>query len=86
MAELEGHSLASAFPSPPPFWKDFTAEKLARLEELRREYGANKAPESDDESATERLPGLPEDLTNLQPPPEPTDGRWRVFGDLYRVS
>ncbi|PFH60122.1 hypothetical protein XA68_11450 [Ophiocordyceps unilateralis] len=38
MADAEPHSLASTFPNPPPFWQDFTPDKLAR---------ANKASTAD---------------------------------------
>ncbi|KZZ97365.1 Mediator complex, subunit Med7 [Moelleriella libera RCEF 2490] len=74
MAEQqEAHSLASTFPNPPPFWKDFTPDRVARIEELRSAF------------SDARIPGLPDELTNLQPPCEPADGRWRVFGDQYMV-
>lgn len=32
-----------------------------------------------------RLEGLPPALRRLQPPPEPADGTWRVFGAVYRL-
>lgn len=35
--------------------------------------------------APPRLAGLPPPLRRLQPPPEPADGTWRVFGALYRL-
>lgn len=74
----EPHSLASTFPNPPLFWKDFTPDKVARIEELRARHGGD--------AQTVRLPDVPEDLINLQPPAEPADGRWRVFGDQYMVG
>lgn len=83
MAEQqEPHSLASTFPNPPEFWKAFTADRIAKIEELRRAHAA------DDEGADDvriPIPNLPEELMALQPPPEPADGRWRVFGDQYMV-
>lgn len=86
MADQEPHSLASTFPNPPPFWRDFTPERVARIEELR----SNRAEDRPEDAAaiaagTARIPDLPEDLVNLQPPREPVDGRWRVFGDQYMV-
>ena len=82
MAEQqEPHSLASTFPNPPPFWKDFTPDNIARIEELRKAYGKQHGNET-----PARIPGVPEDLINLQPPAEPIDGRWRVFGDHYTVG
>lgn len=74
-------SLATTLPPPPPFYKDFTPEKLARFEEIIEaetyvdEYGC-------------RVPSrvrLPPELVNLQPPPEPNDGVWRCFGDRFTV-
>lgn len=111
--EEEPHSLASTFPNPPPFWKDFTPDNLARIDTLRREAAGQSASggEKNDNSkrdasggrhktgaedgdaardslamAATRLPDLPSELANLQPPAEPGDGRWRVFGDQYMVS
>lgn len=95
MEEQEPHSLASTFPNPPPFWKDFTPDRIARIEELRREHrqqngvlGAEgEAPSTHDSQLPMRLPGgVPKELINLQPPAEPEDRRWRVFGDHYTVS
>lgn len=77
----EPHSLASTFPNPPPFWKDFTPDNIARIDELRKAYSNHHQGET-----PHRIPGVPEDLANLQPPAEPTDGRWRVFGDHYTVG
>lgn len=81
----EPRSLSSTFPNPPPFWRDFTPERIARIAELRREHnGGGKGREGIDEPV-KQIPGLSDDLANLQPPPEPEDGRWRVFGDQYMV-
>ena len=73
-------ALASTFPGPPPFWTDFTPENLARIEDLR-----SAAPEYDGDGSVVRLSNLPDDLVNLQPPAEPADGKWRIFGDYYSV-
>ncbi|KYK61138.1 hypothetical protein DCS_02279 [Drechmeria coniospora] len=83
MADQEPHSLASTFPNPPPFWHDFTPDKLGRIEKLRSELVDEEAAE---EATPLRVPNLPDDLTNLQAPPEPADGRWRVFGDQYMLD
>jgi len=80
--QQEGHSLSSMFPNPPPFWQDFTTDKISRIQELRASYIA----EHGGDPLTVRVPDIPEDLVNLQPPAEPADGRWRVFGDQYMVS
>ena len=91
----EPHSLASTFPNPPPFWRDFAPDRIARIDELRKTAGGRggggggaEAAKAGDgaEAAVLRLPDLPEDLVNLQPPAEPADGRWRVFGDHYMVG
>lgn len=80
----EPHSLASTFPNPPPFWKDFTPEKISRIEEL---CGRARGHDGEGgETPPARIAGVPEDLINLQPPAEPKDGRWRVFGDHYMVG
>ncbi|PNY25579.1 Mediator of RNA polymerase II transcription subunit 7 [Tolypocladium capitatum] len=79
-------SLASTFPNPPPFWKDFTPDRVARIEDLRHAHAENTDNGAGADAALVRLPDLPEDLTNLQPPPEPADGRWRVFGDQYMLD
>ncbi|KAF7548277.1 hypothetical protein G7Z17_g7176 [Cylindrodendrum hubeiense] len=80
--QQEANTLSSTFPNPPPFWKDFTPDKLARIEELKaahtQQHGSDQAPT--------RIPDLPEELLNLQPPLEPADGRWRVFGDQYMLD
>lgn len=80
--QQEPHSLSSTFPNPPPFWKDFTPERLSRIEALRTAH----LNQHEGEPLTARVPDVPEDLINLQPPAEPADGRWRVFGDQYMVS
>ncbi|RDA90842.1 hypothetical protein CP533_1533 [Ophiocordyceps camponoti-saundersi (nom. inval.)] len=72
MADAEPHSLSSTFPNPPPFWQDFTPEKVSRAEALRKTSTATA--------------DLPPDLIHLQPPREPKDGRWRVFGDQYMLD
>ncbi|RDA86951.1 hypothetical protein CP532_1877 [Ophiocordyceps camponoti-leonardi (nom. inval.)] len=72
MADAEPHSLASTFPNPPPFWHDFTPEKISRAEALRK--------------TSTTTTDLPPDLVHLQPPREPKDGRWRVFGDQYMLD
>lgn len=80
--QQEAHSLSSMFPNPPPFWQEFTTDKTARVQELR----ASHIAEHGGEPLTVRVPDVPTDLVNLQPPAEPADGRWRVFGDQYMVS
>ncbi|KAH0489707.1 hypothetical protein TgHK011_010125 [Trichoderma gracile] len=78
----EPHSLASTFPNPPEFWKEFTPDRLSELIELK----LARAPLLQDDASNGRIPDLPEHLRHLQPPPEPADGRWRVFGDQYMLD
>ncbi|OAR05659.1 hypothetical protein LLEC1_06650 [Akanthomyces lecanii] len=89
MEEQEAVSLSSTFPNPPPFWKDFTTDKIARYEQLRKEHDeddSEKTTENEGFKPQARINNLPEELTHLQPPAEPTDGRWRVFGDQYMLN
>jgi mediator of RNA polymerase II transcription subunit 7 len=74
----EAAQVAVTFPDPPPFWRDFTPDRLRTLETLRKERGAG--------SDNARLADIPADLINLQPPAEPADGTWRVFGEEQTVS
>lgn len=76
-------ALASTWPNPPPFFEDFTEDKLDRFKQF-----VEAQPKSEDQSdngPVRRIPNVPADLVNLQPPPEPADGKWRVFGDHYSV-
>jgi mediator of RNA polymerase II transcription subunit 7 len=77
--KLEASQIATTFPDPPPFWKDFTPSNLARIESLRAENGSK-------DGSGGRLMALPVDLLTLQPPAEPEDGLWRVFGESYTVG
>ncbi|KAI0182875.1 mediator complex, subunit Med7 [Xylaria flabelliformis] len=79
----EQQQTASTWPPPPPFWKAFTPDNIARIEELRKEK-AERAGIQDLSSI--RIDSLPRELRNLQPPPEPEDGEWRVFGDKYGLK
>lgn len=82
----EPHSLSSTFPNPPSFWEAFTPERVARLEKIRQTYADSNGLNLESDTTTlHRIPDIPEDLATLQPPPEPSDGRWRVFGDQYMV-
>ncbi|ROT43814.1 mediator of RNA polymerase II transcription subunit 7 [Sodiomyces alkalinus F11] len=75
---------ASAFPDPPPFWKDFTPDNVAGLQQIRCERAAkDNIPERE---LPARLPHVPEHLINLQPPAEPPSRTWRVFGGQYSLD
>jgi mediator of RNA polymerase II transcription subunit 7 len=79
---IDTSSASSTFPDPPPFWRDFTTDKIERMESLRSRYADQTGL---DVSNVIRVPNVPEDLTNLQPPPEPADGKWRLFGETVTV-
>ncbi|KAI1420336.1 mediator complex, subunit Med7 [Xylaria sp. FL1777] len=79
----EEQQIASTWPPPPPFWKDFKPDNILRVEELRKEAAERLGLQ---DSSNVRLSGLPRELRNLQPPPEPEDGAWRVFGDRYTLK
>jgi mediator of RNA polymerase II transcription subunit 7 len=75
--------LSATFPDPPPFWRDFTPEKIEQLEELKSRYADQIGL---DVSAIVRVPDVPEDLINLQPPPEPAVRKWRLFDEQIPLS
>ncbi|KAI0429052.1 mediator complex, subunit Med7 [Xylaria sp. FL1042] len=79
----EEQQIASTWPPPPPFWKDFTPDRVQRVEELRKEAAERSGLQG---ASDIRLADLPRELRNLQPPPEPEDGEWRVFGDRYKLK
>lgn len=80
MADQEGNDPSQAsetWPDPPPFWRDFTTEKIEQMESLRTRYADQNGLTA---SAVVRVPDVPDSLINLQPPPEPTGGKWRLYG------
>ncbi|KAI1813462.1 MED7-domain-containing protein [Poronia punctata] len=81
--EEEQPQSASTWPPPPPFWKAFTPENIARIDDLRKETAERSNIQ---DRSTVRLDGLPRGLRNLQPPAEPVDGEWRVFGAHYKLK
>ena len=85
MEEQQG--LAAIFPNPPPFWQDFTPEKIEQIAELR-ELQSRPASKIFDPSKDlpPRVLELPAELRFLQPPPLPESSIYKVFGDTYNVS
>ncbi|KAJ8110728.1 hypothetical protein ONZ43_g5800 [Nemania bipapillata] len=79
----EHQQTASTWPQPPSFWKDFTPDSVSRFEDLQKETAERLGVQ---DPSTIRLENLPRELRNLQPPPEPEDGAWRVFSDTYRLQ
>ncbi|KAI1171037.1 mediator complex, subunit Med7 [Nemania sp. FL0916] len=79
----EQQQVASTWPPPPPFWKNFTADNVAHINQIRRTTAERLGVE---DASTVHLSDLPRNLRNLQPPPEPESGEWRVFGDRYTLQ
>lgn len=85
-APPQAPTISSTFPNPPDFlWRDFTPDKLSRFEELKKTWQEGH-PEAASSKSVSLIPDLPDDLRHLQPPPEPADGAWRLYGDLFTVS
>ncbi|KAF4919366.1 Mediator of RNA polymerase II transcription subunit 7 [Colletotrichum viniferum] len=82
--EPSQNAVAATFPNPPPFWKDFTPEKLARIEDLRKAQAEKDGVDVKD--LPPRIPNIPEELINLNPPSEPASGTWKVFGANYTLD
>jgi hypothetical protein len=87
MAELPPPTLTILYPPPPPFYKDFTPENIAQIDELRvAQSGADPRTKQDHAtSLAVRLLDLPPELRSLQPPEPPADGFYRCFGIDHSV-
>ncbi|KAK6216947.1 hypothetical protein QIS74_07061 [Colletotrichum tabaci] len=78
------NALASTFPNPPPFWRQFTPENISRIDEFRKAEAEKNGVAVKDLPV--RLLDIPEDLMNLQPPAEPSTGTWKVLGGNYTLD
>jgi mediator of RNA polymerase II transcription subunit 7 len=87
MAEQPPPTLTITYPTPPPFYKDFTPENIARIEELRaaKIEDDSQAKYSPATTLPKRLLDLPPELRCLQPPEPPVDGFYRCFGIDHTV-
>jgi mediator of RNA polymerase II transcription subunit 7 len=63
------------FPAPPPFWKRFTTENIAKL----------KAIEDAADTSGQSKPDLPLELQYLRPPTPPPE-HYTMFGEEQTVS
>jgi mediator of RNA polymerase II transcription subunit 7 len=73
------------FPIPPPFYKHFTKDNIARLRQIRKEKAESQVTDDAVNPTLEQsqeldTSALPTDLRYLDPPPPPADGKWRTFG------
>lgn len=78
-------NISSTYPNPPDFlWRDFTPDNISRYDELSKKW-RQEHPDAAGQ-ATILIPDLPEDLRHLQPPPEPADGAWKLYGDRFTLK
>lgn len=84
--------LLNYFPDPPPFFKHFTTENLARLQDIENEASngtdtSKNVANSSSCLSTEQILTLPAELRYLIPPPPPSDDEsFQVFGEPAKSS
>ena len=85
--EEQEQQIPTTFPAPPLFFKDFTPENIARIEELRagQTKGDTKGKYDPATSLPLRILDLPPELRCLQPPGPPANGMYRCFGIDHNV-
>lgn len=78
----EQAAMAAPFPAPPPFYKHFTKQNLARLKQIRKEAGITDSAtaERNDEKTDVDILSLPPELRYLVPPDPPINGKFSSFG------
>lgn len=83
MAEQgQAPAMAAPFPNPPPYYKHFTKENLARLSEIQK---SQSIADGETGGALDKS-ALPEELRCLVPPEPPADGKYKSFGVQHDVS
>ena len=83
MGEPAMHEALSApFPTPPDFYKHFSAGNLARLDALSGQKDAISVLANKPVT----LPTEAEELRFLRPPTPPGDGAYRIFNEKRSVS
>ncbi|CAN8098313.1 unnamed protein product [Discula destructiva] len=86
MADPPQNQSFSTFPNPPAFlWREFTSDNLARFADAKQTWEAQNSEAASSKAVT-LIPGLPNDLSYLQPPPEPPTGSWKVFGGNWTLK
>lgn len=84
-AQHQPPNISSTYPNPPDFlWRDFTPDNVSRYDDLTKKWREDH-PEADPQD-TILIPDLPNDLRHLQPPPEPTEGVWKLYGDRFTLK
>ncbi|KAI8931619.1 hypothetical protein NX059_011271 [Plenodomus lindquistii] len=83
----------SFFPDPPPFFKHFTTENIARLKELEDEalggdgIAAKDAPTTAPTLSADQISALPTELRYLIPPEPPADDdEFHVFNEKAKAK
>ena len=88
MAEQpQSGAVSAAFPAPPPFYKHFTPENLARLQEIQSSAASQEGPTTEDTTnavSSLDLAALPLELRYLIPPLPPT-GQYRSLNTVEDV-
>ncbi|KAL9098983.1 MAG: hypothetical protein Q9163_005451 [Psora crenata] len=88
--ESQPAAISSAFPAPPPFYKTFTPENIARLQDHLE--SSSQGPQNTFNPINPVLASIPDDssiptdLRNLLPPPLPPDGTYRTFGVEHNIE
>ena len=75
--QTQQRAQATAFPTPPPFFKHFTKQNVTKMRQIRKEAASN----NDDMDVA----SLPPELGYLMPPEPPADGRYKSFGAQHDV-
>jgi len=84
--ERQTAGITAAFPAPPPFYRHFTEENLARFAELQGDAATTLSKTDGESQKLTSVLNLPPELRFLQPPSPPPNGRYRCFGEDHEIS